>query len=552
MVPLLVLLTLAVLGCQGPFDDALAGGPELRERLRTIETLDLQAMSRPVEDAPPPPGVQPPLRRPEGAEEPGPPPPPEWVPLTVGDCRAIALGNNLDLRVQRLTPTIARTDVSEAQAAFESLFFVNANYTDTDTPTASQLAGSQIEALNFDAGLTVPLRTGGAVTVNVPVSRVQTNNVFTTLNPSIASDLTVSISQPLLRNAGPWVNNYPIRIARLGVAAGEARTKLAIIQVLSEVERTYWLLYAARRELDVRRQELALAEALLERARRLVRAGQAAEVEIIRAESGVAERQEAIILAQNSVQDRQRELKRILNKPGLEMGTPTRIEIATDPNPVRYSPRSERLIAAALDNRMELLELELQLLQDAAAVELAENQTLPLVNLTYAYNINGLGGTYRDSFDLLREADFADHQIGGRVELPLGNEAAESRLRRAILTRLQTLGTRQQRRRQIVQEVLAALDQLQANWQRILASRRRAALAARVLEAEQRQFEQGLRTSTEVLEAQTNLADARSAEVSALAEYQIAQVDIAFATGTLLGAADIRWEPAEPMEETEE
>jgi hypothetical protein len=46
-----------------------------------------------------------------------------------------------------------------------------------------------------------------------------------------------------------------------------------------------------------------------------------------------------------------------------------------------------------------------------------------------------------------------------------------------------------------------------------------------------------------VLDANASLADAQSREVAALASYQVALVDIAFATGTSLGAARIRWEP---------
>jgi hypothetical protein len=67
-------------------------------------------------------------------------------------------------------------------------------------------------------------------------------------------------------------------------------------------------------------------------------------------------------------------------------------------------------------------------------------------------------------------------------------------------------------------------------------------LAARTLAAEERQFDVGLRTSTDVLDASASLADAQSREVAALASYQIALVDIAFATGTSLGAARIRFE----------
>ena len=60
-----------------------------------------------------------------------------------------------------------------------------------------------------------------------------------------------------------------------------------------------------------------------------------------------------------------------------------------------------------------------------------------------------------------------------------------------------------------------------------------------------------MRTSTEVLDAQTKFADAQSAEIQALAEYQIALVDLAYATGTLLGAARIHWEPIVPPTDVE-
>ena len=80
-----------------------------------------------------------------------------------------------------------------------------------------------------------------------------------------------------------------------------------------------------------------------------------------------------------------------------------------------------------------------------------------------------------------------------------------------------------------------------------MASRQNAILSGRLFEAEKRQFELGLRTSTDVLDAQTKFAEAQSAEIRALGEYQIAQIDLAFATGTLLGAAKVQWEPSVPM-----
>ena len=99
---------------------------------------------------------------------------------------------------------------------------------------------------------------------------------------------------------------------------------------------------------------------------------------------------------------------------------------------------------------------------------------------------------------------------------------------------------------QIQTEVLGAIEQLEANWQSILAGRQNSILAGRLYEAEKRQFVVGLRTATDVLDAQAKFANAQSTEISALTEYEIAQVDLAYATGTLLGATKVRWEPNVP------
>jgi len=195
---------------------------------------------------------------------------------------------------------------------------------------------------------------------------------------------------------------------------------------------------------------------------------------------------------------------------------------------------------------MEMLELELQLAQDALAIKYQRNQSLPLITLDYTYNLNGIGESRHDSWDLLTDNRFADNRLGLSLQVPIGNEAARSRVRQTVYQKCQRLATREDRRSQIEQEVLSATSQLQTNWQRIMASQQNTILQGRVYEAEKRQFEQGLRTSTDVLNAQASLADAQSSEISALADYQIALVDLAYATGTLLGASDIEWQPIRP------
>lgn len=469
------------------------------------------------------------------------------VPLTIEEARQLALRNNLDLRVELISPSIAREQLNAEQAQYEWVFTTDAGYSSSDSPFANvvseELSGSQSQSFRITPGLRAPLRTGGVINLNVPMDRFETNSTSATLNPSYTSDLAATISQPLLRGGGIDVNAQGIRVAFYGYQQSQARTKAQVIRVLAEADRVYWQLYAARQAVIVRRQEYDLAVAQLERARRSVRAGQLAEVEIVRAQSGVADRVEAIINSENFVREREREFKRLINDEALGIGSPTVIIPSTEPKPMYFELQPEQLVTKAMNQRMELLETELQIAQETANVRVARHEMLPLLSLDYTYNINGLGKSWDDSFSMVRDNQFNDHRAGLRLEIPLGNEAARSRLRQALLRRLQQLATREQRILQIRQEVYSAADRLDVDWQRILAARQRVILAQRLLEVEIRQFEQGLRTSTEVLQAQANLASAQLSEIAALADYQIAQVDIAFATGTILGASNVMWDP---------
>ncbi len=494
-------------------------------RLRVIEPTTAEALAR-------------------GEAEREPEAPPETFALTLAEARADALANNLELEVALLAPTIASTDITEAEALFESILFADAAYVSTDTPTATTLTGSQVEAFTAESGVRVPLRTGGEASVSVPVVWTETSNVFATLNPAYEADVSARLTQPLLRGAGLWTNAHPIRIARGEWQLSLARTRLEVIRVLAAVDRVYWQLFAARGELDVRQQELALAEAQLERARRQVEVGTAAEIEILRARSGVAERVEGVIVAENLVSLRQRELKRLLNRPALTLTGPTEVVPVTEPVVMPADPQPARLAEVALERRMEMLELEIRIAQDASTIAFRRNAALPVLALDYQYHLNGLGANWSDAFNMVGRGDYQDHRVGVVLEVPLGNQAAASRLRRAVLERLGRLATRRRQADQIRQEVYDATDALRAAWQRVLASREQVALAERVVVAEQRQFDLGLRTSTDVLDAQAALAAARSAAVRAITDYQIALVDIAYATGTLLGSARVHWEQA--------
>lgn len=472
----------------------------------------------------------------------------ERVDLTLNEVRARAFLHNLGLKATLVDPVIAGERVNQEEGRFNALFTLSTAWSETDSAVASSLADAQSTAKNFTPGLTIPLRTGGELTITAPVSSFETNNAFSVLNPAITADLRFSLSHNLLRGAGRRVATHSIRLADLDRQISESQAKLEVIRTLGEVDRAYWRLYASIRALEVVEQQYTVAREQYDRAGRRLNAGSGAEIDVVRAESGMAERVEQIIRGQNDVRLRERDLKALLNAPGLEVGTPTGLDPVTDPDPVRYTFDPAGLVEAAVANRMELLELELRLSRDAAQIAFDENQMLPLLAMQYTYGINGLGGSFGDAAEVAYRNNFEDWSVGLRAEVPLGNDERRASLAQSILARLQRLSTREARRQQIEKEVRDAVDQLSSTWQRILASRQAVALASRTLDAERRQFEVGRSTSTDVLDADANLADARLTEIRAVVEYQIAQIDLAVATGTVLGQAGIDWAPRDPRE----
>ena len=163
-----------------------------------------------------------------------------------------------------------------------------------------------------------------------------------------------------------------------------------------------------------------------------------ARIDLIRIQAELAENAVRIIEAENSVRDRERELKQLLNKAGLGIETETVLIPSTEPTPIRYEIENERIMAKALNNRMDMLDLELQIAWDDSTIDKRRNEKLPSVDITYRYNMNGLGPARSDSYDMLYDNKYKDHRVDLEISVPLGNKAGKSRLRQAIYQRSQT------------------------------------------------------------------------------------------------------------------
>lgn len=476
--------------------------------------------------------------------------------LSIAEARAMGLSNNLDLKIALIEPSIAATYVSEEQAKFDDLIFANVKYTNKDTPKLDSdvvsftsvnedsplnnevaklnLLAQSTEQVDFEAGVVIPLRTGGKVTISTPFNYKQTD-LYVPSTTQYLAGMRFSISQPLLRSAGIDANVASIRIARYQKNIVDLKTRLQSIRVLAAIDKAYWALYVAWEELDIQHQQYKIAEQNLAMVQRRVKEGLTAAIEINRAKMGVAERMASLIIAKTKLKVTQRKLMLLLNDDQYDLDTPIVFNTTTPPTLLNFNFERSALVEKALSGRLELLEMELKLAADATKIDYLENQTLPLFMLDYSYGTqgrgDGLGGAYANSFD----GQYDNWSVGLKMEIPLTNELRRSRLSRAVQQRLQRLTTRELKILTVRREIYDALDQVAQNWQLIIANRQSVVLAGINYTAELKQFNEGLRTMTEVLMALTKLAKTQIKEVKAIANYQVALIDLAYATGTLLG-----------------
>lgn len=477
--------------------------------------------------------------------------------FTLADLRIKALKNNLSIKVAKVSPQIAATEVRREEAKFDQIFYVYARYGENDDPLQTSdyvgfnsenpsLNNQQVKlstlaqenkSLDVEAGIKVPLRTGGTIVLSAPLSNKKISRNSGQFNSdTYQSAMRFSFSQPLLRNAGRDINEASISIANLEQQGTTLNTRLQSIRIIAMVDKAYWQLYESWGELDIRRQQYEYAQQNLQMVKKRVAEGLTARVEISRSEIGVADRFEALIIAETNLKRSNRQLQFLLNdisdNPSLEaIFLPT-----TPPNLVKYDIDRKKLMSDALGGRIELLTQELKLSADLASINYLENQTLPLFTVDYQYGaLSNTFDSFESTYNGMFNSDFNDWYLGFKFELPISNELNKSRLDRAIQQRNQRFTTKALQELTIKKEIYNAVDQIEQNWQRILAARQQVLIAGINYEAELKQFNEGIRTMTEVLETLTRLGEAQIKEIKAIGDYQIALVDTAYATGTLLG-----------------
>jgi outer membrane protein TolC len=436
--------------------------------------------------------------------------------------------------------------------------------------------------------------TGTSYTVRWNNQRTSTNRAFDFFNPSLSSNIGFSVSQPLLNGFGFAQNKRFIRVAKNNQKISDQFFAQQVMDTVSTVKNGYWELVFAGEDVEVKEQSLALAEKLYEDNKRQVEIGTLAPIEVVRAESEVARTRQDLIVSQTGLAQQQTVLKDLIAK---QPNDPTLAAVEIEPLDRPQVPAVPEIlpvqdaIQVAMEKRPELSQLQLDLQNRGLAVRGARNAMLPTVNAFGFYSGRGLSGeafvpatqTVADVFrpivdqngnvvpglfvptsevvpalppvfssnrgigtafsDALH-GDFPDYGVGVSISIPIKNRVAQAEMARAQIEQRQAQTRYQRTVNGVIVEVRNAQIAVEQNRARIDAAVKARELADETLRAEQKKFQLGASTIFLVIQAQRDLAAARSGEVRALVDFQRAGVDFDRALGRTLERSNINIDDA--------
>lgn len=407
--------------------------------------------------------------------------------------------------------------------------------------------------------------TGANLSVGFNNSRITTNSPASIVSPSLNLNFRATFTQHLLQGFGWNLNRRNIIIAKNDREISDIAFRQQIITTVNQIQNIYWDLVNAYEDVKVKQESVALAEKTLADNKKQVEIGTLAPIEVVRAQSDLASRNQDLIISQTNLQLQQLLMKNAISR---NLTDPTLANAPVIPTDTISIPAvepvvpTEDLVNEALSHRPELASSRIDLANRKINNKALNNGLLPSLDLFAFYGAAALGGNqnplylnpnsapfpsqgYGGTFGDLFNSSAPDKGIGLTLNIPIRNRSAQADQIRGQLEYQQAQMRLQQLQNQIRIDVRNSQFTLMQNRARVDAARKAVDLARESLDAEQKKYALGASTNTLVLQAQRDLTQAESNLVVAMTAYSKSRVDLDRATGMTLTNYGIQISDAE-------
>jgi outer membrane protein TolC len=368
----------------------------------------------------------------------------------------------------------------------------------------------------------------------------------------------------LLNGFGLGPNLRFLRIAKNDKKISDLAFKDQVITTVTLIEEIYWDLVNAYQDEQVKTRSRDFAQKTLEDTKKQFDLQAVPAIDVMRAETEVANRDQELTVAKTNLQLEQSLMKNAVTK---SLDDPVLEEmpvVPTDTAEVQGQqtfPAVEDLISEALKNSPTLSETAINLENQVISRKALRNNLLPSLTAVGFYGGSGLAGEPNPNYSLGPNPVAVPPAFGGalsnaynnssptyyaglNLSIPLRNRVARADQFRAELEYRQNELYAQQTKKQIRLNVRNAEYTVEQSVARVAAATKGRDLAQKTFEIDTQEQQLGAGSIYQTLTAQRDLSIAQSALVTAQTAYERAKVDLDKAVGTTLEHVGISIEEA--------
>jgi outer membrane protein TolC len=465
----------------------------------------------------------------------------------------MALSRNLDLQIQRASADVARFDLNSSYGAYDPQFSFSANHdylsqpgdfdpkkTGTDAPyelwtdtAGPSLTGKLPFGLNYDlsalagrkdARTDFRLNPGGPPP-SAPDGIRRTNNFF--------ADTSVTLRQHLLRDFWIDKDRELILVRKRDLKISEQALEFQAMKTVLAVELAYYDLAAAREQVRVQEKALELKNQFVTETRRRVEVGDLPPLDSDQAETLLENTLTALSAAKEALATKQNVFKGLITDNFMDW-----VDVEPSPADALQAAKEEvnrsESFQSALKKRPDLVQARLALERSDVTVRFQRNQLFPSLDLLGRYGSFDIEEGASSAISEAARFHDADYSYGVVVSFPLSNVRERNDYRASKANRWIAQLELKKAEQGVLLQVADFVNRIDMRFSQIGSTRKARTYAEAALTAEEKKLQNGLSTSFIVLQLQEILTAARTAEVEALADYNRALAQLAFAQGTTL------------------
>jgi outer membrane protein len=475
----------------------------------------------------------------------------------------LVMANNTDIAIQMLSVEMPKNAIMRAFATWDPV--AQASFTDQKSTTPSTLATQGASTLvslyqpaNFSYSQTLP--TGMQYTVSFGASKSTTNSAFATLNPALSSDISITVTQPLIRNRGDYINRLNLMIARVRLKSAEYSLRANLLQSLNTAENAYWDVVQARENLRVQESARKLADESLKLSQKQLELGAISPLDIYNpqqqlatAELGVSQARYALELVEDTLRRQMGvDLDPVARKLPIEVTEGVDVPL----DAISYDAEQE--VNKALAGRPELKAAAVNLDIDDMGIAQAKNEILPNLSLVGQYTTQGVGGIFyqrnnvfdnngnsstivtaipggfADSLSQMFGFGFPVYSLGATLTLPIKSHGAVADMADAVVSKKRDALTLRTTQQQVRLDVVTALTNLEMSKESVRLASVARDFAQKNLDAENQKYQLGTDPVLFVLQAQNVLVQAESSIVTNQVGLRRSILNLLTRTGELL------------------